>query len=151
VETEVRTGDEAQGMPVVPEPMQPSGGGNFLIRNLRFIIRNHMYSWNYWRSVYRFIKFKLLHHGIKTEGFVFLPRHYEISKGKKAEFTIGALSLSERAARSGRTRASCASATSAPSAARTPSTATTTSRSETRTCGPTTSTWWTSITGSSTR
>ena len=89
METEVRTGDEAQGMPVVPEPMQPSGGGNFIIRNMRFIVRNHMYSWNYWRSVYRFIKFKLLHHGIKTEGFVFLPRHYEISKGKKAEFTIG--------------------------------------------------------------
>lgn len=48
-----------------------------------------MYTFNYWRSFYRFCKFKVMQHGIKTEGFVFLPRHYDISKGKDAEFVIG--------------------------------------------------------------
>lgn len=68
-----------------------SGGesGNCLVRNARFIIKNRMYGFNYWRSLYRFIKFKLMRPGIKTEGFVFLPKHYDISKGKNAEFIIG--------------------------------------------------------------
>ena len=63
--------------------------GNWLVRNVRFIIKNRMYGFQYWRSLYRFIKFKLRRPGIKTEGFVFLPKHYDISKGKNAEFTIG--------------------------------------------------------------
>jgi acetyltransferase-like isoleucine patch superfamily enzyme len=68
-----------------------SGGetGNWLIRNARFIIKNRMYGFNYWRSLYRFIKFKVRRPGIKTEGFVFLPKHYDISKGKNAEMIIG--------------------------------------------------------------
>lgn len=71
--------------------MSPEGErkGNWVVRNARFIVKNRMYSFNYWRSLYRFAKFKLLHPGIKTEGYVFLPRHYDISKGKGAEFTIG--------------------------------------------------------------
>ena len=76
-------------MPEVPERFAPSGGGSWLVRNARFIIRNRMYSFNYFRSFYRFCKFRLLHPGIKTEGYVFLPRHYDISKGKGASFTIG--------------------------------------------------------------
>lgn len=83
------TGDEERGMPDVPERPAPAGKGNWLVRNARFIIRNRMYSFNYWRSLYRFIKFKVRHPGIKTEGYVFLPRHYEISKGKGASLTIG--------------------------------------------------------------
>ncbi len=59
------------------------------MRNLRFIIKNRMYGINYWRSFYRFIKFKIRNPGIKTEGYVFLPKHYEISKGKNARFIIG--------------------------------------------------------------
>ena len=61
----------------------------WVARNARFIIRNRMYSFNYFRSFYRFCKFKLLHPGIETEGYVFLPRHYDISKGRGARFTIG--------------------------------------------------------------
>lgn len=89
MEAEVVTGDEERGMPAIPAELKPSGGGTWLVRNLRFIIRNRMYTWNYWRSLYRFLKFKLLHPGIKTEGFVFLPKRYEISKGRNASFTIG--------------------------------------------------------------
>jgi acetyltransferase-like isoleucine patch superfamily enzyme len=89
VETDSRTGDEERGMPPVPERLEPAGGGNWLIRNARFIIRNRMYSFNYWRSLYRFVKFKVLHPGIRTEGYVFLPRRYDISKGKGAKLSIG--------------------------------------------------------------
>lgn len=64
--------------------------GNWLVRNTRFIIGSDLYGWRYWRQLYRFVRFKLLHPGIRTEGFVFFPRHYDISKGKGAEFTIGA-------------------------------------------------------------
>ncbi|MBU1671547.1 MAG: acyltransferase [Actinobacteria bacterium] len=64
--------------------------GGWLARNARFIVRNRMYGFNYWRSLYRFCKFKLLHPGIKTEGYVFLPRHYDISKAKGAVLIIGA-------------------------------------------------------------
>ena len=65
-------------------------GGNWLLRNVRFVVRNRMYSWRYIRQFYRFLRFKVLHPGIKTEGFVFFPRRYDISKGRNAEFTIGA-------------------------------------------------------------
>ena len=64
--------------------------GNWLVRNSRFIIKNRLYGFLYWRHLYRFIKFKALHPGIETEGFVFLPKKYDIGKGKKAKFTIGA-------------------------------------------------------------
>jgi len=64
--------------------------GNWLVRNVRFIIKNRLYGFIYFRQLYRFVKFKLFHPGIKTEGFVFLPRKYDIGKGKNAKFTIGA-------------------------------------------------------------
>lgn len=62
---------------------------HWLVRNARFVIRNRMYTWKYFRQLYRFVKFKVTHPGVKTEGFVFFPRNYEISKGKGARFTIG--------------------------------------------------------------
>ncbi len=62
---------------------------NWLVRNVRFIIGNRMYTWKYFRQLYRFLKFKLTHPGIRTEGFIFLPKHYDIRKGKSAEFIIG--------------------------------------------------------------
>lgn len=64
--------------------------GNWLVRNVRFIIKNRLYGFPYFRQLYRFVKFKLFHPGIKTEGFVFLPNKYDISKGRNARFTIGA-------------------------------------------------------------
>ncbi len=63
---------------------------SFAVRNARFIVSHRMYGFNYWRSLYRFTKFKIFHPGIKTEGFVFLPKRYDISKGPTAEFTSGA-------------------------------------------------------------
>lgn len=57
--------------------------------SLRFILRKKMYAPKYWVFLYRFVKFKVLRPGIKTEGFVFLPRRYDISKGKDAQFVIG--------------------------------------------------------------
>jgi len=82
-------------LPVEPdEEKRKKGSDPFLrfwfLRNARFIIKNRMYTFNYARSFYRFIKFKVTHRGIKTEGYVFFPRRYEISKGKNAQFTIGA-------------------------------------------------------------
>ncbi|MHB8896289.1 MAG: hypothetical protein ACYC99_14080, partial [Candidatus Geothermincolia bacterium] len=61
MEAELVTGDEAQGMPSVPEHFAPAGKGGWLVRNLRFIIKNRMYTFNYWRSLYRFTKFKVFH------------------------------------------------------------------------------------------
>jgi acetyltransferase-like isoleucine patch superfamily enzyme len=89
LDSQLVTGDAERGMPEVPERLAPAGRGGRLARNARFIYRNRMYTFNYWRSLYRFTKFKIFHRGIKTEGFVFLPKHYEISKGKEAEFVIG--------------------------------------------------------------
>jgi len=66
-----------------------SRSGNWLLRNARFIVKGRMYTPRYIRQLYRFARFKVLHPGIKTEGIVFLPRHYDISKGKDAELIIG--------------------------------------------------------------
>ena len=77
----------ATGLSATGDKEQRQGG--FVIRNLRFILKNRMYGINYWRSLYRFCKFKIKNPGIKTEGYVFLPKHYEISKGKNAQFIIG--------------------------------------------------------------
>jgi acetyltransferase-like isoleucine patch superfamily enzyme len=63
--------------------------GNWLARNARFIVKSRMYTPKYIVRLYRFVKFKLFHPGIKTEGIFFLPRHYDISKGKDAEMSIG--------------------------------------------------------------
>jgi len=70
--------------------LRTANEGNWLVRNVRFIIKNRLYGFVYFRQLYRFVKFKLFHPGIKTEGFVFLPRKYDIGKGKNAKFTIGA-------------------------------------------------------------
>lgn len=64
--------------------------GNWLIRNARFVRENRLYGPRYLRQFYRFLRFKLLHPGIETGGFVFFPRHYDISKARGARFEIGA-------------------------------------------------------------
>jgi acetyltransferase-like isoleucine patch superfamily enzyme len=48
-----------------------------------------MYTPRYWVFLYRFLRFKLLHPRVKTEGFIFLPRRYEVVLGKKATMRIG--------------------------------------------------------------
>lgn len=66
------------------------GRGWRLTRTFKFIRDNRLYGLRYVRQLYRFIRFKVLHPGIETEGFIFLPRKYDISKGKDARLTIGA-------------------------------------------------------------
>ena len=41
-------------------------------RTLRFIWSHRLYTWRYWILGIRFLKFKVTHPHIKTEGFVFL-------------------------------------------------------------------------------
>jgi len=60
-----------------------------LLQNFRFICKKRMYTPRYWVFVYRFLRFKLLHPRVKTEGFIFLPRHYEVVLGKGATMRIG--------------------------------------------------------------
>ncbi len=60
-----------------------------LAENLRFIVRNRMYTPRFWVYLYRFIRFKILHPRVKTEGFVFLPRKYEVVVKKGAVMRIG--------------------------------------------------------------
>lgn len=60
-----------------------------LAENVRFIVKNRMYTPRFWVYLYRFIRFKILHPRVKTEGFVFLPRKYEVVVKKGAVMRIG--------------------------------------------------------------
>ncbi|MBN1288711.1 MAG: acyltransferase [Actinobacteria bacterium] len=87
--------DSSPAGPARPENMRSREAGGrsplkWTKRNLGFIFRNRMYGPLYWLMLFRFIKFKLRHPGIKTEGIIFLPGKYEIKKGKGAKFTFGA-------------------------------------------------------------
>ena len=64
-------------------------GWRWLRNTVAFIIRKRMYGPRYWVFLYRFLRFKLLHPRVKTEGFVFLPRRYEVVLGKGATMRIG--------------------------------------------------------------
>jgi acetyltransferase-like isoleucine patch superfamily enzyme len=48
-----------------------------------------MYGLRYWVFLYRFLRFKLLHPGVETEGFVFLPRKYEVVVRSGGRMRIG--------------------------------------------------------------
>jgi acetyltransferase-like isoleucine patch superfamily enzyme len=61
----------------------------WLARNIRFILRNRMYGARYWVFLYRFIRLKLLHPRVETDGFVFLPRKYEIVVRSGGRMHIG--------------------------------------------------------------
>ncbi len=67
------------------------GGGAFgwLARNVRFIIRQRMYTPRYWVFLYRFLRFKILHPRVETNGFFFLPRRYEVVLRKGGRMRIG--------------------------------------------------------------
>ena len=61
----------------------------WMVRTLRFIREKRMYTPRYWVFLYRFLRFKLLHPRVKTKGFIFLPRHYEVVLKKGATMHIG--------------------------------------------------------------
>jgi acetyltransferase-like isoleucine patch superfamily enzyme len=69
---------------VEPGPVTGDGRGEgprgrgWLSRNIRFIFKQRMYTPRYWVWFYRFVRFKVLHPKVKTEGFIFLPRRYEV-------------------------------------------------------------------------
>jgi acetyltransferase-like isoleucine patch superfamily enzyme len=65
------------------------GGWSWLVRTLRFIREKRMYTPRYWVLFYRFLRFKLLHPRVKTEGFIFLPRRYEVVLKKGGTMRIG--------------------------------------------------------------
>jgi len=47
-------------------------------RTIRFIISRRLYTWRYWLCAFRFLRLKILHPHIKTEGFVFLGPKVEL-------------------------------------------------------------------------
>jgi acetyltransferase-like isoleucine patch superfamily enzyme len=83
------TSDVARGIELERQAGEPPEGIGWLARNIRFILRNRMYGGRYWVFLYRFIRFKLLHPGVETEGFVFLPRKYEIVLRGEGRMRIG--------------------------------------------------------------
>jgi len=64
-------------------------GWTWLVRTFRFVREKRMYGPRYWRWLYRFLRFKVLHPRVKTEGFIFLPRRYQVVVKKGATIRIG--------------------------------------------------------------
>ena len=48
------------------------------MRTLRFIVQRRLYAPRYWLCLFRFIRLKILHPHIRTEGFVFLGPKVEV-------------------------------------------------------------------------
>jgi acetyltransferase-like isoleucine patch superfamily enzyme len=70
-----------EGPQLAPVPPPPALGRSFPVRfgrTLRFIWSHRLYTWRYWILGLRFLKFKITHPHIKTEGFVFLGPKVEI-------------------------------------------------------------------------
>lgn len=78
-----------KGMGRGTDDAERTGRWAALVRSIRFIRENGMYTPRYWVFLYRFLRFKLLHPRVKTEGFIFLPRRYEVVLGKEAAMRIG--------------------------------------------------------------
>ncbi len=71
----------AAGPELAPDPPPPGRAGSFPVRlgrTLRFIWSHRLYTWRYWILGIRFLKFKITHPHIKTEGFVFLGPKVEV-------------------------------------------------------------------------
>lgn len=91
------TGKEKAGTPRAPaEEREREAGGEKrqrglrrLARNIRFIAERRMYTPRYWVFLYRFLRFKVLHPRVKTHGFFFLPRRYEVVLRKGGRMSIG--------------------------------------------------------------
>ena len=60
-----------------------------LASGLDFIIRKGMYRPFYWKHLIRFAVFKLRYPRVETEGFVFLPRKYQVVVRKGARMRLG--------------------------------------------------------------
>ncbi len=70
-------------------PRERPHGWTWLVRTARFVRKRRMYGPRYWRWLYRFLRFKVLHPRVKTEGFIFLPRRYQVVVKKGATIRIG--------------------------------------------------------------
>ncbi|MGH2784506.1 MAG: acyltransferase [Actinomycetota bacterium] len=70
-----------QGPGLAPVPPPPPVARSFPVRvgrTLRFIWTHRLYTWRYWVLGVRFLRFKITHPHIKTEGFVFLGPKVEV-------------------------------------------------------------------------
>lgn len=77
--------EKAQGLEAAGRPR----GLRWLGSTVRFVVSRRMYTPRYWVFLYRFLRFKVLHPRVKTEGFVFLPRRYEVVLKKGGRIRIG--------------------------------------------------------------
>ena len=71
----------ATGPELAPVPPPPPLARSFPVRvarTLRFILSHRLYTWRYWILGMRFLRFKITHPHIKTEGFVFLGPKVEV-------------------------------------------------------------------------
>lgn len=69
------------GPELAPVPPPPAVARSLPVRigrTLRFIWSHRLYTWRYWILGIRFLKFKITHPHIKTEGFVFLGPKVEV-------------------------------------------------------------------------
>jgi acetyltransferase-like isoleucine patch superfamily enzyme len=90
VEAKTRAAREVQkGLGLEREHEEAPRGWNWIVRTVRFIYRRRMYTPLYWVWFYRFLRFKVLHPRVKTEGFVFLPRRYEVVSRSGGTIRIG--------------------------------------------------------------
>lgn len=64
--------------PVPPPPEIPRSFATRVVRTLRFIWSHRLFTPPYWLIAVRFLKFKLTHPHIRTEGFVFLGPNVEV-------------------------------------------------------------------------
>lgn len=85
----METLEEGRSLEKGREPPIRLPGLTWISRNLRFILASGMYTPRYWVFLYRFLRLKVLHPRVKTEGFVFLPRRYEMVIEKGASLRIG--------------------------------------------------------------
>lgn len=78
-----------KGAELERDPAERIRGWAWMIRTLRFIRDKGVYTPRYWVYLYRFVRLKVLHPRVKTEGFVFLPRRYEIVVKRGATMRLG--------------------------------------------------------------
>jgi acetyltransferase-like isoleucine patch superfamily enzyme len=76
--------------PVPPPPEIPKSFLKRVARTVRFIVSHRLYTWRYWVLGVRFLKFKITHPHIRTEGFIFLGPDIDIyCRRGYARMTIG--------------------------------------------------------------
>jgi acetyltransferase-like isoleucine patch superfamily enzyme len=75
----------------IPAPPEiPHGFLRRVGRTTRFIISHRLYTWRYWLCLFRFVRFKITHPHVKTEGFVFFGPNVEVyARRGYAQLTLG--------------------------------------------------------------